>query len=212
MRSLWCLIGVFSIAFGKQNYYPVVFSFSKHSNWRSLMMMYILALWQCQIIAWNVIGSPVGWTMWVQIGSEDSLFAQCLFWFANRRVMIIAVGQCWMNLIRASVSFINLHFHICVFQFLLSFDVVYKLHFFFKSVFCFFCNLHLFLNFRLSLCDLAGSERHQKTENAGDRLKEAGNINSSLLTLGRCITALRTNQSNKLVPLPIIRIYRMLFS
>ncbi|XP_046888743.1 kinesin-like protein KIF20B isoform X3 [Hypomesus transpacificus] len=49
----------------------------------------------------------------------------------------------------------------------------------------------------LSLCDLAGSERCAKTHNRGDRLKEAGNINTSLLILGKCITALRLNQQAK---------------
>ncbi|XP_042623356.1 kinesin-like protein KIF20B isoform X3 [Cyprinus carpio] len=47
----------------------------------------------------------------------------------------------------------------------------------------------------LSLCDLAGSERCAKTQNHGDRLKEAGNINTSLLTLGKCINALRLSQT-----------------
>uniref|UniRef100_A0A9J8BBI0 Kinesin family member 20Bb n=1 Tax=Cyprinus carpio carpio TaxID=630221 RepID=A0A9J8BBI0_CYPCA len=47
----------------------------------------------------------------------------------------------------------------------------------------------------LSLCDLAGSERCAKTQNQGDRLKEAGNINTSLLTLGKCINALRLSQT-----------------
>ncbi|XP_056318932.1 kinesin-like protein KIF20A [Danio aesculapii] len=46
----------------------------------------------------------------------------------------------------------------------------------------------------LSLCDLAGSERCNKTKTFGDRLKEAGNINNSLLILGKCIAALRNNQ------------------
>ncbi|XP_066526924.1 kinesin-like protein KIF20B isoform X2 [Hoplias malabaricus] len=46
----------------------------------------------------------------------------------------------------------------------------------------------------LSLCDLAGSERCGKTQNKGDRLKEAGNINTSLLSLGKCINALKGNQ------------------
>ncbi|XP_048843736.1 kinesin-like protein KIF20B [Brienomyrus brachyistius] len=50
----------------------------------------------------------------------------------------------------------------------------------------------------LSLCDLAGSERCAKTHNKGDRLKEAGNINTSLLILGKCINALRRNQQSKL--------------
>ncbi|XP_051523488.1 kinesin-like protein KIF20B isoform X1 [Myxocyprinus asiaticus] len=47
----------------------------------------------------------------------------------------------------------------------------------------------------LSLCDLAGSERCAKTQNRGERLKEAGNINTSLLTLGKCVNALRLNQT-----------------
>ncbi|NWW50799.1 KI20A protein, partial [Pedionomus torquatus] len=48
----------------------------------------------------------------------------------------------------------------------------------------------------LSLCDLAGSERC-KDQKCGDRMKEANNINTSLHTLGRCITALRQNQQSK---------------
>uniref|UniRef100_A0A671QQ63 Kinesin family member 20Bb n=1 Tax=Sinocyclocheilus anshuiensis TaxID=1608454 RepID=A0A671QQ63_9TELE len=54
------------------------------------------------------------------------------------------------------------------------------------------CGLKMWV---LSLCDLAGSERCAKTQNQGDRLKEAGNINTSLLTLGKCINALRLNQA-----------------
>ncbi|KAM7370279.1 hypothetical protein PAMP_009842 [Pampus punctatissimus] len=50
---------------------------------------------------------------------------------------------------------------------------------------------------RLVLCDLAGSERCSRTHNTGERLKEAGNINSSLLTLGKCINAMRLNQNAK---------------
>ncbi|KAK3090559.1 hypothetical protein FSP39_012688 [Pinctada imbricata] len=49
----------------------------------------------------------------------------------------------------------------------------------------------------LSLCDLAGSERQSKTQSAGNRLKEAGNINTSLMTLGRCIEMLRNKQHSK---------------
>ncbi|XP_022533359.2 kinesin-like protein KIF20A [Astyanax mexicanus] len=48
----------------------------------------------------------------------------------------------------------------------------------------------------LSLCDLAGSERCNKTKTFGERLKEAGNINNSLLILGKCIAALR-NQNDR---------------
>ncbi|XP_064799790.1 kinesin-like protein KIF20A [Oncorhynchus masou masou] len=50
----------------------------------------------------------------------------------------------------------------------------------------------------LSLCDLAGSERCGKTKTFGERLKEAGNINNSLLILGKCIAALRSNQSDRM--------------
>ncbi|GJJ09537.1 hypothetical protein Clacol_003760 [Clathrus columnatus] len=47
---------------------------------------------------------------------------------------------------------------------------------------------------RLALVDLAGSERANNTQNSGERLKEAGNINKSLMVLGQCMEALRTNQ------------------
>ncbi|KFP07175.1 Kinesin-like KIF20B, partial [Calypte anna] len=50
----------------------------------------------------------------------------------------------------------------------------------------------------LSMCDLAGSERYTKTRNEGDRLKESGNINTSLLILGKCINALKNCQQSKL--------------
>ncbi|XP_020658871.3 kinesin-like protein KIF20B [Pogona vitticeps] len=50
----------------------------------------------------------------------------------------------------------------------------------------------------LFLCDLAGSERCTRTHNEGDRLKESGNINTSLLILGKCINALKTSQQSKL--------------
>ncbi|XP_038627149.1 kinesin-like protein KIF20A [Tachyglossus aculeatus] len=51
----------------------------------------------------------------------------------------------------------------------------------------------------LSLCDLAGSERC-KEQKTGERLKEAGSINTSLHTLGRCIAALRQNQQARPKP------------
>mmetsp|Transcript_8586 Transcript_8586/g.26635 ORF Transcript_8586/g.26635 Transcript_8586/m.26635 type:complete len:944 (-) Transcript_8586:5405-8236(-) len=47
---------------------------------------------------------------------------------------------------------------------------------------------------RLSLIDLAGSERASRTRSTGARLREAGAINKSLMTFGRCIKALRFNQ------------------
>jgi kinesin family protein 18/19 len=49
---------------------------------------------------------------------------------------------------------------------------------------------------KLSLIDLAGSERAAKTNNKGARLIEGANINRSLLALGNCINAL-CDQSGK---------------
>ena len=54
---------------------------------------------------------------------------------------------------------------------------------------CMTCDLSDDLRF--SVCDLAGSERVEKTLAAGARMKEAGNINSSLMVLGRCMKAMR---------------------
>ncbi|KAG1715798.1 hypothetical protein ID866_1374 [Astraeus odoratus] len=47
---------------------------------------------------------------------------------------------------------------------------------------------------RLTIVDLAGSERAKYTQTSGDRLKEAGNINKSLMVLGQCMEVMRTNQ------------------
>ncbi|ORE19140.1 kinesin-domain-containing protein [Rhizopus microsporus] len=47
---------------------------------------------------------------------------------------------------------------------------------------------------RFSIVDLAGSERYRNTLNFGQRLKEAGNINKSLMVLGQCMETLRLNQ------------------
>ncbi|KAG8905099.1 hypothetical protein FRB99_000700 [Tulasnella sp. 403] len=47
---------------------------------------------------------------------------------------------------------------------------------------------------RLSIVDLAGSERYKNTQNTGERLKEAGNINKSLMVLGQCLEVMRNNQ------------------
>jgi kinesin family member 20 len=46
----------------------------------------------------------------------------------------------------------------------------------------------------LTLVDLAGSERTRNTQASGDRLKEAGAINKSLMVLGQCLETLRANQ------------------
>ena len=43
---------------------------------------------------------------------------------------------------------------------------------------------------KLSLIDLAGSERATVTKNRGARFREGANINRSLLALGNCINAL----------------------
>ncbi|XP_054739331.1 kinesin-like protein subito [Anastrepha obliqua] len=46
-------------------------------------------------------------------------------------------------------------------------------------------------------CDLAGSERLNKTRNIGSRLTEAKGINTSLMTLGRCLDAANNNKKLK---------------
>lgn len=56
---------------------------------------------------------------------------------------------------------------------------------------------------QLSLVDLAGSERTGRTGTTGERLREAGNINNSLMVLRQCIDIMRENQknnSNKVIP------------
>jgi kinesin family protein 23 len=56
---------------------------------------------------------------------------------------------------------------------------------------------------QLSLVDLAGSERSKRTNNSGDRLRETGKINNSLMTLRKCLEIMRENQlhgANKVVP------------
>ncbi|XP_051235583.1 kinesin-like protein KIF23 isoform X1 [Dicentrarchus labrax] len=56
---------------------------------------------------------------------------------------------------------------------------------------------------QLCLVDLAGSERTSRTRAEGSRLREAGNINQSLMTLRTCMEVLRENQmcgTNKMVP------------
>ncbi|CAF1343311.1 unnamed protein product [Didymodactylos carnosus] len=56
---------------------------------------------------------------------------------------------------------------------------------------------------QIHLVDLAGSERVNRAKTAGDRVKEASNINSSLMVLRQCFETLRENQAqgiNKMVP------------
>lgn len=50
---------------------------------------------------------------------------------------------------------------------------------------------------RFSIVDLAGSERVTNTGTTGDRLKEAGSINKSLMVLGQCMEVLRKNQERE---------------
>ncbi|XP_035790015.1 kinesin-like protein KIF23 [Anopheles albimanus] len=49
---------------------------------------------------------------------------------------------------------------------------------------------------QLTLVDLAGSERSKRTENSGQRLREAANINNSLSTLRKCLSTMRKNQQS----------------
>jgi len=48
---------------------------------------------------------------------------------------------------------------------------------------------------KLAMVDLAGAERNARTNTAGERLKEAAHINNSLSVLGRCLEAIKNNQS-----------------
>lgn len=49
---------------------------------------------------------------------------------------------------------------------------------------------------KLSIVDLAGSERQRRTANRGVRLKEAGCINNSLMSLMHCLETIRWNQKH----------------
>lgn len=53
---------------------------------------------------------------------------------------------------------------------------------------------------RMRLVDLAGSERAIRTEATGQRLREGGNINQSLTTLGRVIAALADPKRQRAAP------------
>ena len=62
----------------------------------------------------------------------------------------------------------------------------------------------------LNLVDLAGSERIKNTGAAGDRLKEAGNINKSLLTLGSVIGKLAEGADGAHIPYRDSKLTRIL--
>ncbi|KAK3701215.1 hypothetical protein LTR37_015594 [Vermiconidia calcicola] len=55
---------------------------------------------------------------------------------------------------------------------------------------------------RMRLVDLAGSERAGRTEATGQRLREGGNINQSLTTLGRVIAALADPKRQRAIARP----------
>jgi hypothetical protein len=50
---------------------------------------------------------------------------------------------------------------------------------------------------KFSIVDLAGSERSSRSQTTGLRLKEASNINVSLMTLGRCTPHSKINSNLK---------------
>ena len=58
---------------------------------------------------------------------------------------------------------------------------------------CYDSNIFVTKVSKVSLVDLAGSERAESTGAKGTRLKEGANINKSLTTLGKVISALAEN-------------------
>lgn len=67
------------------------------------------------------------------------------------------------------------------------------------------------LESKLSLIDLAGSERGTVTENRGIRLKEGAKINRSLLALANCINALGdVNKKGMFIPYRDSKLTRLL--
>ena len=53
---------------------------------------------------------------------------------------------------------------------------------------------------KLTFVDLAGSERLKESKAKGDMVKETGNINRSLFTLGLVISSLTDKKSDKFIP------------
>ncbi|VDP08697.1 unnamed protein product, partial [Soboliphyme baturini] len=63
---------------------------------------------------------------------------------------------------------------------------------------------------KLSLIDLAGSERATATKNCGERFREGANINKSLLALGNCINALACGRKGAHIPYRDSKLTRIL--
>ena len=53
---------------------------------------------------------------------------------------------------------------------------------------------------KLTFVDLAGSERLKESKAKGDMIKETGNINKSLFTLGLVISSLTDKKGDKFIP------------
>ena len=53
---------------------------------------------------------------------------------------------------------------------------------------------------KLTFVDLAGSERLKESKAKGDMVKETGNINKSLFTLGLVISSLTDKKGDKFIP------------
>ncbi|KAH7832450.1 kinesin 8A [Monocercomonoides exilis] len=68
----------------------------------------------------------------------------------------------------------------------------------------------VFISGKLSLIDLAGSERASVTQNKGQRMREGANINRSLLALGNCINALSEGKQGVFVPYRDSKLTRLL--
>lgn len=57
---------------------------------------------------------------------------------------------------------------------------------------------HVFKKYgKISFVDLAGSERLKESESQGEMVKETGNINKSLFTLGKVISCLADKKGLK---------------